>query len=188
MILTKSEFQKEFGFKNPSSVSNLLKAKSIVVRSDGLIDLDDKKNKAWVKKRRKKLNEDKTSEPKVKEKPIQQKLEIDTQKGNLQSDILNQKFIEAQKKNALLDLKLSKENKDVIDSEVLKKIINSVFGALFKQFADFGINNSEEIINLVLNNENPKELLTEFITEKILTSLQSALDISEQQCNKYYDK
>ena len=54
MILTKSEFRDEFGFKNLSSVSNLLKSKSIVETADGLIDLSNKKKKRESRKNRKK--------------------------------------------------------------------------------------------------------------------------------------
>lgn len=182
MILTKSEFRDEFGFKNLSSVSNLLDSESIIANDDGLIDLNHKKNKAWAKKRRKQLKE---AEQK-KEQERTEKLEKAKKQDDLEFNILNQKLTEHFKKNELLSLKLAKENRDVVESDVLNRVVTMVFDSLFKQLVELPAVCSDDIVNTVLSAENPNERITVFLTEKILTNLKTALEIAEKAAKKYY--
>ena len=55
MIVTKSEFKEMFEYKDWSSVSHLIRKKTIVANKEEMIDLDDKINKEFIKKRKLKL-------------------------------------------------------------------------------------------------------------------------------------
>ncbi len=182
MILTKSEFKTEFGFKNLSSVSNLLKAKKIIETPDGLIDLNNKKNKKWIESRKKQLQKDDDKKGQKKSTP-----EDEIKEGNLDLDIQHQRLKERLAKNALLDLKLAKENKEVIETEVLNRVIAIIFDSLFRQLSDLPGLYADDILNIVLAGEGAREKVIAFLTDKILTSLKSALEIAEKQSKKYYE-
>lgn len=184
MILTKSEFRDEFGFKNLSSVSNLLKSKSIVETADGLIDLNHKKNKQWVKSRRKYLEDEKTR----KEQEKQEKVERENKQSGVEFNILNQRLEERLKKNQLLDIKIAEANKEVIGVDVLNRVITKVFDSLFKELAELPATTADDIVNMVQAEKSPAEKVTTFLTDRILKSLQSALKVAEQQAKKYYEQ
>lgn len=184
MILTKSEFRDEFEFKSLSSVSNLLKAKSIVETPDGKIDLNNKKNKAWANARRKQLNEERER----KKKEQEEKAALANKQSDLEFGILNQRLNERLKKNQLLDLKIAEANKEVVGVDVLNRVITSVFDSLFKELAELPSVVSDEIVNMVLSEKSPSEKVTTFLTDRILKALQSALSIAEKKAKKYYEQ
>lgn len=184
MILTKSEFRDEFKFKNLSSVSNLLKSKSIVETSDGKIDLDNKKNKAWAKARKKQLEEEREQ----KEREKEEKAEFESKQNDLEFGILNQRLEERLKKNQLLDLKIAEANKEVVGVDVLNRVITSVFDSLFKELAELPAIVADDIVNVVLSEKSPAQKVTTFLTDRILKSLQTALSVAEKKAKKYYEK
>lgn len=176
MILTKSEFKDKFGFKSLSSVSNLLKEKSIVATKDGLIDLNNRKNKQWISRREKELEENE-----------QQTIQKEIDPEQLQFGILNERFNEKLKKNKLLDLKLAEANKEVIGVDVLNRVITMVFDSLFKELVELPNISAEELINIVQIEKSPKEKIITFLTDKILVSLKTALNTAESSAKKYYE-
>lgn len=184
MILTKSEFKERFSFKYLSQVSNLLKAKSIIANEDGLIDLDNKKNKAWIKKREKQLKAEESKKQKEEKQTVNNDKNVQL---DLNLEILNQRLDEKLKKNRLLDLKISKENKEIVEVDVLNRIITTVFDSLFKTLSDIPLTTAEDIINIVNIEEYPKEKLISFLTDKILTTLKSAVDTAEAKTKKFYE-
>jgi len=60
MVITKSKFQVMFGFKYLSSITDMLNRGTIAANEDGMIDLEDKKNKRWVQVRIDKLEKKQT--------------------------------------------------------------------------------------------------------------------------------
>lgn len=183
MILTKSEFRDEFGFKNLSSVSNLLKSKSIVETADGLIDLSNKKNKKWAAARRKELEEKRIKEEQKKE----EKAERENQQSGLEFDILNQRLNERLKKNQLLDIKIAEANKEVIGVDVLNRVITTVFDSLFKELSELPSITADEIVNMVQAEKSPAEKVTTYLTDRILKALKTALNTAEKKAKKYYE-
>lgn len=183
MILTKSEFRDEFGFKNLSSVSNLLKSKSIVATADGKIDLNQKKNKQWAKNRRKQLEEEKLK----KEQGEKEKAEKESKQNGLEFNILNERLNERLKKNQLLDLKIAEANKEVVGVDVLNRVITTVFDSLFKELAELPSITSDEIVNIVQAEKSPAEKVNTFLTDRILKALQTAINTAEKKAKKYYE-
>lgn len=183
MILTKSEFRTEFEFKTLSSVSNLLTSKSIIETADGLIDLNNKKNKKWAAARRKQLEEQK-KEQQRKEREAQEKAE---EENGLQLNILNERLNERLKKNQLLDLKIAEANKEVVGIDVLNKVITTVFDSLFKELAELPAVMADEIVNTVFAEKSPAEKVTTLLTDRILKALQTAVNTAEKKSKKYYE-
>lgn len=218
MLLTKSEFKDEFEFKNLSSVSNLLKSKKIVQTPEGYIDLNNKKNKKWVEARKKQLQKDSTSRcdegvinssgnTAAKKNSVETQIAQSIKEGNLDLDIQQQRLKERLAKNALLDLKLAKENKEVVETEVLNRVVALIFDALFKQLSELPGLYANDIVNIVLAGEganrsvygqmpppdpeapaHAREKIVTLLTDKILTTLKSALEIAEKQAKKHYEQ
>ncbi|MBQ9149853.1 hypothetical protein IJX73_02870 [bacterium] len=184
MILTKSEFRDQFKFKNLSSVSNLLKNGDIVANKDGCIDLQNKKNKKWAKEREKKLEQEANEKQAQKELKAQQ----EAQKHDINYQILQQKLDENLTKAKILNLKYQKENKEVVETEVLNRVITTIFDTLFKNLAELPAKNIEEVLNIFEINDKPKEAIIAFLTEKILTILKTALEAAEKKAKKYYEE
>lgn len=181
MILTKTEFSNEFKFNSLSSVSHLLKAGTIVANNDGLIDTNDKRNKAWIKRRRTELKKEK------KEKLQQQKQQKPETQLNLEIDLLNSKLNEKRNRNKLLDLKIKKESGEVIETSVLNRVLIMIFDDFFKNLAEFPTSYASDIIDIVKAEENPKEKLIEFLTEHIISNIKNGLENTRKAAKKYYE-
>lgn len=183
MILTKKEFSNRFGFEHQSSVSKLISKGDIVVDNDGKIDLDERKNKSWAKKRDKYLK----SEKEKQEKAEQLKLQLEQKKNDVEYEIKNQQLNSHLTKNKLLDLKLAKESGTVVETALLSKVIETTFDTLFKRLLNLPSQVSKELINIVLKDEGTaKENVTTFLTNRIKSELEQALKMSEQRAKKLY--
>lgn len=181
MILTKSEFRAEFGFKCLSSVSHLLKNKSIVANSDGMIDTEAKENKAWIKKRRAEVK--KTKKEKSKNKQDNKK---NSDQLSLDMDIQNQRLEEKRLRATLLKLKVDKEQGALIETSVLNQVIKAVFDDMIKCLTELPNIYSNEIIDIVRAEENPKEILIEYLTQKITANIKIGLENAKKAAKKYY--
>jgi hypothetical protein len=180
MLLTRSEFQKEFRFNTASSVSKLITGGKITVNEDGYIDTNAKENKQWVAKRRAELRKQKKDAKAAAQGKTQTQL-------NLELDILNAKLDEKKRRTELLDLKVQKEKKEVIETDILNRVLIMIFDDFFKNLAEFPNNYASEIINIVRANKEPKEKLIEFLTEHIITNIKTGLDNTRKAAKKYYE-
>ena len=102
MILTKEEFQKEFGYNSLPAVHRLIREKKIKTQTDGMINTEADENREFCLKRREKIQKKGAKKaPKSEEKPAakNQKPEIHL---NLELDILSQKYEQAQKQYELI--------------------------------------------------------------------------------------
>lgn len=187
MIVTKSEFREMFGFKHASEISRLLKNKTIVANESGMIDLDDKINKKFVANRKK--------EEKKKQLQNQEKENLTTSKTGkgkdesqigIEIELLNQKLAEQKQKATLLDLKIAKETKEVIETTVLNKTLMTIFNQLFQNLAELPSIYIDDIVTIVKTEKNPKEQAVKFLTDKIIQQIQSSLDVAENAAKKHY--
>lgn len=182
-IVTKKEFSEMFDYKHVSSVSHLIADGKIEADENGMINLDSKKNKKWVKAKEKELAKKTIEPPQVNEEPAKD------EPGNigLEIQILNEKLNERQKKTTLLDLKIAKERKEVVETEVLNRVIMTVFDTLFKNLAELPSIYVDDIVSMVKSSKTPKETLVKFLTDKIISHIRSSLDVAENTAKKYYE-
>lgn len=174
-----------FDYKHVSSVSHLIADGKIEADESGMINLDSKKNKKWVKAKEKELAKKQTQEsPAEPETPSKQEAE-----GNigLEIQILNEKLNERQKKTTLLDLKIAKERKEVVETEVLNRVIMTVFDTLFKNLAELPSIYVDDIVGMIKSSKTPKETVVKFLTDKIISHIRSSLDVAENTAKKYYE-
>ena len=172
MIVTKKEFQKMFGFNDASSVSHLLRDEKIVANDAGMIDLDHKTNKKWAKAREKTLIKRQKAETQTEEPP---KTKEGKNQIGTEIELLNQRLLERQKKTTLLDLKIAKERKEVIETEVLNRVIMTVFDSLFKNLAELPSVYIDDIVSTVKSSNAPKEKLVKFLTDKIISCIYTVI-------------
>lgn len=189
MKIKKTEFAKMFEYKSASIVSNLIKAKKIVETKDGLIDLNNKTNKKWIdehqKNKQKKEIKKQIAPPPPIPKPQQIKTDDELQ---LQIDFLNQKLVEKQKKTALLDLQIAKERREVVETEVLNRVITIVFDSLFKNLSELPSVYIDDLISIIkTNKKSPKEKAVKFLTDKIIVEIKSGIEIAANAAKKYYE-
>lgn len=183
--VTKKEFSEMFGYKHVSSVSHLIADGKIEAEPDGTINLDsNKKNKKWVKAKQKELKNKQLPEPQT-ETEVPKDNKPDSGIG-LEIQILNEKLNERQKKTTLLDLKIAKERKEVVETEVLNRVIMTVFDTLFKNLAELPSIYADDIFSIVKSSTS-KEKLVSFLTDKIISHIRSGLDVAENTAKKYYE-
>lgn len=190
MIVTKTEFREIFNINHASEVSRLLKNKTIVANDSGMIDLEDKKNKKWVaarKKAEKKKQAEKATSEKVSD--VKSAITKDESKIGIEVELLNQKLAEQKQKATLLDLKIAKETKEVVETAVLDKVLMMIFNQLFQNLAELPSVYIDDIVSIIrTEKENPKELTVKFLTEKIIQHIKNALDIAENTARKHYSE
>ena len=98
------------------------------------------------------------------------------------------KVIESSVKAELLQLKLAKEKKQVVDSDILVKVINLTFSDLFMNLISFPKRHAVDILNLIAANpEDAQTVLIDFLTQKIKSSLESALKDSRIATKKFIE-
>ncbi len=186
MIITKKKFQEMFELKYLSDVSYLLKKGSIVSNDSGKIDLEDKKNIKWIKTRESKLAKDSNTN--------QNNTSGTTQKTydqlQLEIEALNQKLSSqnlAEKRAKLLDLRIAKESKEVIEVEVMEKVILLTLDTLFKNLCELPAIYAQDTSDIFKADKTPIETFVRYFTNKINLEIQNSLDIARNKAVKYYE-
>lgn len=190
MILTKEEFEKHYNFNSQSAVCRLIREKKIKLNKDGLIDTNDEENVSYCQKREEKINRlqaKKSKSEKVVEASKQQKNQKSADQLALEIDILNARLEEKNQNVELKKLKIAKEKKEVIETDVLNRCIQEIFGDMIKRLTEIPNIYAGDIIKTVQAEENPKELIIEFLTQKISQTLKFGLQSAKEAAKKYYE-
>jgi len=183
MILSKQEFQKEYGYDSLSSVYRLIRDEKLELTPDGMIDTELKINAELIKIRKQKLNKGKKEQESVQK--VNKKRKSDEQLS-LELNILNAKVEKEKRQNELLGIKIAKEKGDVIEISVLNRVIINVFESFFKTLCNFPNLKADEIIDIVRANENPKEELVKILTGDLMATIQETLANAKETTKKFY--
>lgn len=190
MILTKEEFEKHYNFNSQSAVCRLIREKKIKLNKNGLIDTNDEVNMLYCQKREEKINRLQAKNEK-KEKIVEQPKQLKNQKSAdqlaLEIDLLNARLEEKNQNAELKRLKIAKEKKEVIETDVLNRCIQEIFGDMIKRLTEIPNIYAGDIIKTVQAEENPKELVVEFLTQKISQTLKLGLQSAKEAAKKYYE-
>lgn len=188
MILTKEEFEKQYDFNSPSAVCRLVREGKIKLDKKGMIDTNDEHNAAYCQKREEKIKrlQSKTKKEKATE-PKQNKNQKSADQLALEIDLLNARLEEKQQKSELTKIKIAKEKREVIETDVLNRCIQEIFGDMIKRLTELPNIYAGDIIKTVQSEENPKELIVEFLTQKISTTLKQGLQSAKTAAKKYYE-
>lgn len=189
MILTKKEFAKQYDYNSESAVCRLIREKKIKAQKDGMIDTNADENIDFCKKReekvkrlqaknRKSVSAEAAKQPKNQKSADQLALEI---------DLLNARLEEKQQKSELTKLKIQKEKNEVIETDVLNRCIQAIFGDMIKNLTELPNIYAGDLIKIVQTENEPKEIVTEFLTQKISSTLKLGLESAKTATKKYYN-
>ena len=190
MILTKEEFEKHYNVNSQSAVCRLIREKKIKLNKNGLIDTNDEENALYCQKREEKINRlqaKKGKSEKASETSKQPKNQKSADQLALEIDILNARLEEKNQNVELKRLKIAKEKKEVIETDVLNRCIQEIFGDMIKRLTEIPNIYAGDIIKTVQAEENPKELIVEFLTQKISSTLKLGLQSAKEAAKKYYE-
>ncbi len=188
MILTKEEFEKHYAFNSQSAICRLIREKKIRLNKEGLIDTNDEFNASYCQKREEKIKRLQTkSKKKEGNETKQSKNQKSADQLALEIDILNARLEEKNQNVELKRLKIAKERKEVIETDVLNRCIQEIFGDMIKRLTEIPNIYAGDIIKTVQAEEQPKELIVEFLTQKISQTLKLGLQSAKEAAKKYYE-
>lgn len=189
MILTKEEFEKQYNFNSQSGVCRIIREKKIRLNKDGMIDTSDEYNIPYCTKREERIKKQQNKQ--TKEKVIE---EIKTKKNQksadeiaLSIDLLNARLDEKRQRSELMRLKIAKEQNEVIETEVLNRCIQEIFSDMIKNLTELPNIYAGDLIKIVQSEEQPKEIIVEFLTQKITSTLKLGLTSAKTATKKYYE-
>lgn len=189
MILTKEEFEKQYNFNSQSGVCRIIREKKIRLNKDGMIDTSDEYNIPYCTKREERIKKQQNKQ--TKEKVVE---EIKTKKNQksadeiaLSIDLLNARLDEKRQRSELMRLKIAKEQNEVIETEVLNRCIQEIFSDMIKNLTELPNVYANDLIKIVQSEEQPKEIIVEFLTQKITSTLKLGLTSAKTATKKYYE-
>lgn len=189
MILTKEEFEKQYNFNSQSGVCRIIREKKIRLNKDGMIDTSDEYNIPYCTKREERIKKQQSNQ--TKEKVVE---EIKTKKNQksadeiaLSIDLLNARLDEKRQRSELMRLKIAKEQNEVIETEVLNRCIQEIFSDMIKNLTELPNIYANDLIKIVQSEEQPKEIIVEFLTQKITSTLKLGLTSAKTATKKYYE-
>lgn len=189
MILTKEEFEKQYNFNSQSGVCRIIREKKIRLNKDGMIDTSDEYNIPYCTKREERIKKQQNKQ--TKEKVVE---EIKTKKNQksadeiaLSIDLLNARLDEKRQRSELMRLKIAKEQNEVIETEVLNRCIQEIFSDMIKNLTELPNIYAGDLIKIVQSEEQPKEIIVEFLTQKITSTLKLGLTSVKTATKKYYE-
>lgn len=188
MILTKEEFEKQYNFNSQSGVCRIIREKKIRLNKDGMIDTSDEYNIPYCTKREERIKKQQNKQ--TKEKVVE---EIKTKKNQksadeiaLSIDLLNARLDEKRQRSELMRLKIAKEQNEVIETEVLNRCIQEIFSDMIKNLTELPNIYANDLIKIAQSEEQPKEIIVEFLTQKITSTLKLGLTSAKTATKKYY--
>lgn len=189
MILTKEEFEKQYNFNSQSGVCRIIREKKIRLNKDGMIDTSDEYNIPYCTKRGEKVKkqQNKQSKEKVVEEIKTKKNQKSADEIALSIDLLNARLDEKRQRSELMRLKIAKEQNEVIETEVLNRCIQEIFSDMIKNLTELPNIYAGDLIKIVQSEEQPKEIIVEFLTQKITSTLKLGLTSAKTATKKYYE-
>lgn len=189
MILTKEEFEKQYNFNSQSGVCRIIREKKIRLNKDGMIDTSDEYNIPYCLKREERIKnqQNKHKKEKVVEEIKTKKNQKSANEIALSIDLLNARLDEKRQRSELMRLKIAKEQNEVIETEVLNRCIQEIFSDMIKNLTELPNIYANDLIKIVQSEEQPKEIIVEFLTQKITSTLKLGLTAAKAATKKYYE-
>ena len=154
-----------------------------------MIDTSDEYNIPYCTKREERIKKQQNKQ--TKEKVVE---EIKTKKNQksadeiaLSIDLLNARLDEKRQRSELMRLKIAKEQNEVIETEVLNRCIQEIFSDMIKNLTELPNIYAGDLIKIVQSEEQPKEIIVEFLTQKITSTLKLGLTSAKTATKKYYE-
>lgn len=187
--ITKAELARLFGV-NQSRINALLSEKKIFEAEDGLIDLSDSRNQAYIERRKETvpkytgipakedlLDEDDIEDEDLIKKPV----------GVKNDPLYAEKVKKYRKENELLDLKLAAAKKEVVETEILNKIIIQSYDIFHNLLLEAPTQIIDEIRDLILTGQHQEDLDLKLMITKNEEIYKNGLEQARKALKRFYD-
>ena len=187
--MTKAELARRFGV-NQSRINALLSEKKIFEAEDGLIDLSDPRNQAYIERRKETVpkytgipaKEDLLDEDDIEDEDLIKK------PGVTKNDPLYaEKVKKYRKENELLDLKLAAAKKEVVETEILNKIIIQSYDIFHNLLLEAPTQIIDEIRDLILTGQHQEDLDLKLMITKNEEIYKNGLEQARKALKRFYD-
>ena len=193
----------------PIVVSRLVKKGEVKVGVDGKIDISSPEMKDYIKNKKNEIqkhkdrikkkdlkidesNEDKTAidnqteiaDNIFKNKETEQITKAEKQNKsftNIEYETKQHKLESERYKAQLLEMEVKQRKKDLVNTELLNRIITKTIGNLTKNIVEIPINIVDEIIDIVKSEEEPKTLIVNLITKNLHKEIELTIDKTEKE-------
>lgn len=193
----------------PIVVSRLVKKGEVKVGVDGKIDISTPEMKEYIKNKKNEiqkhkdrikkkdlkideLNEDKTAidnqteiaDNIFKNKETEKTIKAEKQNKsftNIEYETKQHKLESERYKAQLLEMEVKQRKKDLVNTELLNRIITKTIGNLTKNIVEIPINIVDEIIDIVKSEEEPKTLIVNLITKNLHKEIELTIDKTEKE-------
>lgn len=189
-LITKSGLAKEWGIE-PSRITALLNEGKLYATAEGKIDLDDPKNKEYIEER--KINVPKylglgvdESVLEAEEVPENPNEEIPFSKKEAEAVLYQLKIDKERKLDQLLDLKLKAELKQIVSTDVLKKVVLSCFDIFQKSLNNKPYEIIERLRHIILAGENKNNEDIELLLSSYGDVYRRSLEQARKNLLDYY--
>lgn len=100
---------------------------------------------------------------------------------NIEYETKQHKLQTEKYKSELLEMEVKQRKKDLVNTEILNRIITKTIGNLTKNIVEIPINIVDEIIDIVKSEEEPKPLIINLITKSLHKEIESTIDKTEKE-------
>ena len=100
---------------------------------------------------------------------------------NIEYETKQHKLESERYKAELLEMEVRQRKKDLVNTELLNRIITKTIGNLTKNIVEIPINIVDEIIDIVKSEEEPKSLIINLITKNLHKEIESTIDKTEKE-------
>ncbi|MDD2840744.1 MAG: hypothetical protein PHY80_06600 [Rickettsiales bacterium] len=204
--LLKREFADLLGCL-PIVVSRLVKKGEVKVDVNGKIDISTQEMQQYIKDKRLEIQEHKDritkrelkiekenkseSENPKKINSKNNKPTIDNKTNKLPKDNPNFSTIEYETKrhkldsekykSELLEMQVREKKRDLINTELLNRIISKTIGNLAKNIVEIPLNIVDEVIDITKTEEEPKPLIINLITKALQKEIEATVNKAEKE-------
>lgn len=187
--ITKAELARLFGV-NQSRINALLSEKKIFEAEDGLIDLSDSRNQAYIERRKEtvpKYTGIPAKEDLLDEDDIEDEDLIKKPGGTKNDPLYAEKVKKYRKENELLDLKLAAAKKEVVETEILNKIIIQSYDIFHNLLLEAPTQIIDEIRDLILTGQHQEDLDLKLMITKNEEIYKNGLEQARKALKRFYD-
>jgi len=181
MLYTKTEFAKNVLDVEPPRLSALINKKKIVANKDGKIDDENKVNAKYLIERQGNIKKFEAPKGRYDGVNPDEVYEAQSGKEKLETQLLEERISKEKSANILISLKLAKDKKEIVETELLNKIIIGSFDSLFKTILEYPNNIADELIDIVKTSESPRTDIIQILTLGIGELLKKSLSEAEKE-------
>ena len=186
--LTKKEFAEYLNLKYQSRVSTLLKQGKIEQTSDGLIDLQNPKNAAYLELRKITVPLYTTGIVEADEVVGKEPSTEEPEKNEVDLFLAKERLRRIKLSNEMLEIKQRKEIGELVELTVLQDCIHSSFNTLLNTLLEYPSSIAPDLVDIVHTSEAPLQSIVGVLEKGLRTQITAALQNAKESLKAINDK